>query len=65
MKLNIRKENPEDFEMVFNLFKEAFKDEQMSDHTEKLLVERLRKTTAFVPKLSMVAEIDDTIVSTF
>lgn len=62
MKLNIRKENPEDFEMVFNLIKEAFKDEQMSDHREQLLVERLRKSTAFVPELSMVAEIDDTIV---
>ncbi|MGY5353611.1 GNAT family N-acetyltransferase [Wenyingzhuangia sp. IMCC45467] len=62
MKLTIRKENPEDFKTVFNLIEKAFENEQMSDHKEQFLVERLRKSNAFVPELSMVAEIENKIV---
>ena len=60
--LTIRKENPEDFKTVFNLIEKAFENEQMSDHKEQFLVERLRKSDAFIPELSMVAEIDGKIV---
>ena len=62
MKLTIRKENPEDFKAVFNLIEKAFENEQMSDHKEQFLVERLRKSNAFVPELSMVAETENKIV---
>ena len=62
MELIIRKENPEDFETVFNLIEKAFKQVKISDHREQFLVERLRKSKAFVPELSMVAEIEKKIV---
>ncbi|MBA6157378.1 N-acetyltransferase [Tenacibaculum sp. S7007] len=62
MKLTIRKENPEDFKTVFNLIEKAFENEQMSDHKEQFLVERLRKSNAFVPELSIVAETENKIV---
>lgn len=47
MELNIRKEEPKDFKTVFNLIEKAFEQEQMSDHKEQFLVERLRKSKAF------------------
>lgn len=62
MELTIRKEKPEDFKTVFNLIEKAFENEQMSDHKEQFLVERLRKSNAFVPELSMVAETENKIV---
>ncbi|MBE7639737.1 GNAT family N-acetyltransferase [Salegentibacter sp. BLCTC] len=62
MDLIIRKENPEDFKAVFKLIEKAFENERMSDHKEQFLVERLRKSNAFVPQLSMVAETEKKIV---
>ena len=62
MDLIIRKENPEDFKAVFKLIEKAFENERMSDHKEQFLVERLRKSNAFVPQLSMVAETEKQIV---
>ena len=37
-------------------------DNKISDHKEQFLVQRLRKSTAFVPELSIVAEIENKIV---
>jgi len=62
MELTIRKEEPRDFNAVFNLIEKAFESEKMSDHKEQFLVERLRKSDAFIPELSMVAENDNKIV---
>lgn len=62
MEIKIRKEEPKDFETVFNLIAKAFESEQMSDHKEQFLVERLRESNAFIPDLSMVAEIKNKIV---
>jgi len=58
----IRQENNNDFKDVFNVIEKAFKTEQFSDHKEQFLVERLRKSNAFIPELSLVAEIDGKIV---
>ena len=58
----IRQETHKDFKAVFNLIEEAFKTEKYSDHKEQFLVERLRKSAAFIPELSLVAEIDGKIV---
>jgi predicted N-acetyltransferase YhbS len=60
--MTIRQEQVNDFKEVFNLIEKAFKTEQISDHKEQFLVERLRKSEAFIPELSMVAEIDKKIV---
>lgn len=54
--LIIRKEEEKDHEKVFKLIEEAFRNMEHSDHQEHFLVERLRKSDAFIPELSLVAE---------
>ena len=58
----IRQEEPKDHNAVFKLVANAFKDEQYTDHKEQFLVDRLRKSAAFIPELSLVAEIDSEII---
>ncbi|MEZ4939313.1 MAG: N-acetyltransferase [Saprospiraceae bacterium] len=62
MKITIRVENPEDHAAVFQVVEEAFKTMEFSDHDEQFLVERLRKSPAFVPELSLVAEYDHEVI---
>lgn len=62
MEIIIRQEKTADFKAVFELIKSAFQNEPLSDSTEQFLVERLRKSSAFIPELSLVAEIGNTIV---
>jgi|SRR5690606_6480692 len=62
MEVIIRQEKPADFKTVFRIIENAFKLIQFSDHKEQFLVERLRKSRAFIPELSMVAELDNRIV---
>ncbi|MFD1292593.1 GNAT family N-acetyltransferase [Lutibacter holmesii] len=62
MEITIRKETEIDFENVFNLIKKAFESEKLSDHKEQFLVERLRKSNAFISELSIVAEINEEII---
>jgi len=56
MKILIGQEKETDYKAVFNLIKSAFKTLNESDHREQFLVERLRKSNAFIPELSLVAE---------
>jgi predicted N-acetyltransferase YhbS len=58
----IQQEQPADYPAVFALVEEAFRDLEISDHTEQFLVERLRKSDAFIPELSLVAEEEGKIV---
>ena len=58
----IREEVREDHTRVFQLVKEAFIDQEHSDHKEQYLVERLRRSDSFIPELSLVAIIDFKIV---
>ena len=58
----IRQEHECDYEQVFKVVKMAFENEEFSDKDEHNLVERLRKSEAFVPELSVVAEIAGKIV---
>lgn len=60
--MNIRKEENKDYKEVFNLIKNAFENEVYTDHKEQFLVRRLRNSQAFVPELSLVAEVDGEIV---
>lgn len=55
MEFEIRKEEIQDHAAVSQLIADAFKNEQLSDHREQFLVERLRKSPAFIPELSLVA----------
>ncbi|SHL93202.1 GNAT family N-acetyltransferase [Chryseobacterium contaminans] len=54
--ITIRKEEEKDYEAVFKLTEEAFRDREHSDHQEHFLVEKLRKSEAFISELSLVAE---------
>jgi predicted N-acetyltransferase YhbS len=56
MEINIRQERERDYPEVFKLVEEAFKTMKFADGDEQFLVERLRKSAAFVPELSLVAE---------
>src|SRR5690606_26532128 len=60
--MEIRQEDSKDYHAVFKLLENAFKDELYTDHKEQFLVERLRKSAAFVPELSLVALVDNQIV---
>lgn len=58
----IRQETNNDYEAVYSVVKQAFACAEHSDGTEQDLVNALRKGEAFVPQLSLVAEIDSSIV---
>lgn len=58
----IREENKNDEKQVYELVKIAFKSAEQSDGTEQDLVVSLRKSTAFIPQLSLVAEENDEIM---
>lgn len=62
MNINIRQENESDYDKVFSLVQAAFATTEHSDGDEQNLVTRLRKSEAFVPELSLVAEVNDEIV---
>lgn len=53
----IRQEEPRDYPQVYELVKEAFASAEHSDGNEQDLVEALRRGAAFVPELSLVAEV--------
>ena len=52
----IREERQKDFEKINQVVKAAFKNVEQTDHTEHLLVERLRKSQAYIPALLLVAQ---------
>lgn len=58
----IRTETPTDYAAVQRLVQQAFLNAAHSDGSEHLLVERLRHSDAFVPRLSLVAERQGEIV---
>ncbi|WMT42125.1 N-acetyltransferase [Paenibacillus sp. D2_2] len=57
----IRQETSKDYNAVYNLVKEAFASAEHSDGNEQDLVAALRNGAAFVPELSLIAEIDGII----
>lgn len=56
MEIKIREEKLTDYNAVSELIEKAFEQLALIDHQEQFLVQRLRKSTAFVPDLSLVAE---------
>lgn len=51
----IRQELPKDYKTTEEVVKQAFLNEQYSDGKEHQLVNRIRKSKAFIPELSLVA----------
>ncbi len=62
MNLILRQETSNDFSEVANVVEQAFQHVEISDQQEHFLVDRLRKSNAFVPELSIVAESNTKIV---
>lgn len=58
----IRQEASGDYDEVYDLVREAFASAEHSDGNEHDLVAALRKSAAFVPELSLVAEVGGRIV---
>ena len=61
MEIRIRQEQKSDYRAVYALIELAFRNMEESDHSEHHLVERLRKSDAFIPSLSLVAEVDGVV----
>jgi predicted N-acetyltransferase YhbS len=55
MDIFIRQERPEEYSTTEEMVKEAFLHEEYSDKKEHLLVNKIRKSDAFIPELSLVA----------
>ena len=60
--MKIREETETDFSITEKLIETAFKNAEFADHNEHILVQSLRKSSAFIPELSLIAEIEDKIV---
>ena len=62
MNMIIRRETPDDFEPIYAVIKAAFGSAEHADGNEQDLVNALRTGDAYLPELSLVAEIDGSIV---
>ncbi|MDG4849879.1 GNAT family N-acetyltransferase [Peribacillus frigoritolerans] len=51
----MRQERPEEYKTTEEVTQKAFLNEEYSDKKEHLLVNRIRKSEAFIPELSLVA----------
>lgn len=58
----IRQETPKDYDAVYTVVKTAFERAEHSDGNEQELVNALRKSSSYIPELSLVAEIDGKVV---
>ena len=62
LNITIRQEEPRDHATVYTLTKAAFAEAEYCDGDEQELIERLRGCSAFIPELSLVAEVDSVLV---
>ena len=60
--IKIRPEQENDFQAVREVVELAFRNVEDSDQSEPYIVERLRKTDAYIPELSLVAELNGEII---
>lgn len=56
MKINVREAVEQDDAAIQKVVEAAFKNEEMSDHTEHELIMRIKTSDAYIPELSLVAE---------
>ena len=59
--MQIRQEEPSDGEAIAEMIRLTYKDVPFSNHREHLMVERLRASSAYLPQLTLIAELDGAI----
>lgn len=62
MEIIVRQEVPRDYKETEEVVQKAFEHAEFADHTEHLLVARLRKGDAFIKELSLVATANGKII---
>jgi len=60
--MNIRQENQDEFKQIYDLVKVAFQTAKVSDGKEQDFVERLRKSSNYIPELALVAEVNQQLI---
>lgn len=60
--VHIRQETERDHKKIYELIKTSFATAEHSDGTEQDLIEKLRKSKAYIQELALVAECDERIV---
>lgn len=58
----VRAERPADAKVISDVVSRAYADVVHSDHREQLMIERLRNTDAWIPALSLLAEVSSKAV---
>ncbi|WP_142322945.1 GNAT family N-acetyltransferase [Bacillus paramycoides] len=61
MNITIRQEQKNDYRKTEEVVKQAFLNEEFSDKTEHELVSRIRECDAFIPKVSIVAVVEEIV----
>ncbi|PFD31920.1 GNAT family N-acetyltransferase [Bacillus cereus] len=59
--MTIRQEQKNDYRKTEEVVKQAFLNEEFSDKTEHELVSRIRECDAFIPKVSIVAVVEEIV----
>ena len=59
LRIKILPEEEKDSEDINKLLIEVFKDEEHSNHDEHLLVQKLRTSSSYLPKLTLTAKINE------
>lgn len=62
LRIKILPEEEKDFEDINKLLIEAFKSEKHCNHDEHLLVQKLRTSSSYLPRLTLTAKISDELV---
>ena len=62
LKIKILHEEEKDFKDINKLLIDAFKSEKHSNHDEHLLLQKLRKSFSYSPRLTPTAKISDELV---
>jgi predicted N-acetyltransferase YhbS len=59
MEIKLRQERAADHDAVSEVIIAAYENVEYSNHREQIMVERLRNSNAFIPELSIIAELED------
>ena len=56
--IRVRSERDDDRVAIADVVRRAYADVEWSDHREHLMIDRLRQSEAFLPTLSLIADVD-------